>query len=166
MMLAQFTEPNLLVPRLLSESRDHAIAELSSRLKKAGRIENDDAFTQAVLKHESFVSAVFDEVAFPLARGMAVKELSFAIGLTQPGICWGTGKAPTVHAVVLFAVPLSEEQSYLSLVMTFSNFLKDGTAFSTLRRCTQPEKMFAKLETIPLSRLMAPPQPAKGGVKS
>ena len=145
MTLAQFTEPNLLVPRLLSETHDSAVAELSSRLEKAGRIENVGAFTHAVLKHESFVSAVFDEVAFPLARGPAVKELSFALGLSQPGIRWGNDKASMVHAVVLFAVPLSAEQPYLSLVLTFSNFLKDETACSALRRCAQPEEMFSVL---------------------
>jgi len=145
MTLAQFTEPNLLVPRLLSETHDSAIAELSSRLEKAGRIENADAFTHAVLKHESFVSAVFDEVAFPLARGPAVKELSFALGLSQAGVRWSDGKASTIHAVVLFAVPWSAEHSYLSLVMSFSSFLKDEMAFSALHRCTQPEEMFSVL---------------------
>ena len=153
MTLAQFTEPNLLVPRLLSETHDSAIGELSRRLEKAGRISDVDAFTHAVLKHESFASAVFDEVAFPLARGLAVKELSFAIGLSQPGICWGGSRAPKVHAVVLFAVPLSAEQSYLSLVMTFSGFLKDEMAFSALRRCVQPEDMFTVLKHVHCVRL-------------
>lgn len=152
MTLAQYTEPSLLVPRLLSEYRDSAIAELGSRLEKAGRIENARAFTHAVLDHESFVSAVFEEVAFPLARGQAVKELSFALGLSPQGIRWGLGKAPTVHAVVLFAVPLSAGQPYLSLVVTFSKFLQDQTAFSTLRQCAQPEEMFAALKQVRLRR--------------
>ena len=148
MTLAQFTEPTLLVPRLLSETHDSAIAELSGRLEKAGRIVSADAFTPAVLKHESFVSAVFSEVAFPLARGPAVKELSFAIGLSQPGIRWTNGQAPVVRAVVLFAVPWSAEQSYLSLIMTFSSLLKDEISFSALRQCVQPEEMFNVLNRV------------------
>jgi mannitol/fructose-specific phosphotransferase system IIA component (Ntr-type) len=83
MNLDQFTEPTLLVPRLLSEWRDSAISKLSQHLESVGRVENASAFTHAVLYHESLVSAVFDEVAFPLARGNAVKELSFALGLSQ-----------------------------------------------------------------------------------
>jgi len=110
MNLGQFTEPKLLVPRLLSEWRDGAISELSQRLKSAGRVENATAFTHAVLDHESLVSAVYDEVAFPLARGKAVKELSFALRLSQQGVRWGTGRTPVVHNVILFAVPLSEGQ--------------------------------------------------------
>lgn len=152
MTLAQFTDINLLVPHLLSESRDNAIAELSSRLENVGRIENAHAFTHAVLHHESVASAVFDEVAFPLARGTAIKELSFAIGLSQSGICWGVAKAPPVHAIVLFAVPPPAEQSYMSLVVTFSNFQKDKPAFSALRRCAQPEEMFSILGRIRCDR--------------
>lgn len=103
----QFTEPTLLIPRWLGVARDNVIAELSNCLENARRIANAHAFTRDVLNHESFVSTVFDAVTFPLARGPAVKELSFAIGLSQQAVRWGTGKAPTVQTVVLFAVPPS-----------------------------------------------------------
>jgi mannitol/fructose-specific phosphotransferase system IIA component (Ntr-type) len=148
MNLGQFTEPRLLVPQLLSEWRDNAISELSQRLESAHRIENATAFTLAVLDHGSLVSAVYDEVAFPLARGRAVKELSFALGLSQQGVRWGTGQTPVIHTVVLFAVPLTEGQRYLSLVLTMSSFLKDEMAFSALRRCSQPEEMLTVLNHV------------------
>jgi len=152
MTLAQYTESGLLVPRLLSEDFESAIAELSSRLEKAGRIANARAFTHAVLDHESIASVVFDEVAFPLARGQAIRELSFALGLSPQGIRWGSGRAPTVHTVVLFAVPLSAGQPYLSLVATFAKFLQAETTFSDLRRCVQPEEMFTALKQVRVRR--------------
>jgi mannitol/fructose-specific phosphotransferase system IIA component (Ntr-type) len=146
--LGQFTEPRLLVPHFLSEWRDTAISELSQRLESSGRVEDASLFTRAVLDHESLVSAVFDEVAFPLARSKAVKELSFALGLSQQGIGWGVGRTPVVHAVILLAVPLLEGQRYLSLVLTVFSFLKDEMAFSALRRCTQPEEMWTVLNHV------------------
>jgi mannitol/fructose-specific phosphotransferase system IIA component (Ntr-type) len=148
MNLGQFTEPRLLMPRLLSEWRDGAISELSQRLESVQRIESATEFTHAVLDHESLVSAVFDEVAFPLARGRAVNELSFALGLSQHGVRWGTGRTSIVHTVILFAVPLTEGQRYLSLVLTMSSFLKDEMAFSALRRCSQPEEMLTVLNHV------------------
>ena len=48
--------------------------------------------------------------------------------------------------------PLSAGQPYLSLVVTFSKFLQDETAFATLRHCVQPEEMFAALKQIRLRR--------------
>jgi mannitol/fructose-specific phosphotransferase system IIA component (Ntr-type) len=148
MNLGQFTEPKLLVPRLLSEWRDSTISILSQRLESAQRIENATAFTHAVLDHESEASAVFDEAAFPLARRRDVKELSFAIGLSEQGVRWGTRRTPVVHMVVLSAVPLSEGQRFISLVLTLSSLIKDKMAFSALRRCTQPEEMLTVLSQI------------------
>ena len=152
MNLSQFTEPKLLVPRLLSRHRESAIMELSKRLGHTERIRNVDAFVDAALDHEAVASAVFDGVTFPLARGQAVRELSFALGFSPQGIRWGLGKAPTVHTVVLFAVPLSVGQPYLSLVVTFAEFLKDEPAFSALRQCAQPEEMFATLKQVRVRR--------------
>jgi PTS system fructose-specific IIA component len=153
MTLGQFTEPKLLVPRLLSDRQESVITELSQRLENAARIENAPAFTRAVLEHESLASAVFDGVAFPLARGRAVNRLSFAIGLAQQSMRWGIGNAPRVHTVFLFAVPLSEGQHYLSLVQTISSFTRDEMAFSTLRRCTQPEAMLGVLNAVRVVRM-------------
>src|SRR6266705_2452859 len=139
MTLGQFTEPRLLVPRLLSDRQHGVIIELSKRLESAERIEDAGAFAQAVMVHESLVSAVFDGVALPSARGRAVKRLSFALGLAPQDIRWGNSNAPHVHTVFLFAVPLSEAQHYLSLVLTISSFTRDEMAYSALRQCMQPE---------------------------
>jgi mannitol/fructose-specific phosphotransferase system IIA component (Ntr-type) len=91
MTLADFTEPDLLVPELLNERQESVLAELSHRLKDAGRVKNAREFTSAVLNHESLVSTMFDGVAFSLARGHTATELSFAIGLSQHGVRWGIG---------------------------------------------------------------------------
>ena len=71
MNLSKLTESRLLVPRLLSEWRDGAISELSHRLEDAGRIENANSFTHAVLDHESLVSAVSGQVQSARVRRMS-----------------------------------------------------------------------------------------------
>ena len=153
MTLAQFTEPTLLVPCLLSDRCDGTIIELSKRLENTECIANADSFANAVLEHEALASAVFDGVAFPLARGRAVKELSFAVGLAPRSIRWGTRFAPLVHAVVLFAVPLSEGPRYLALVLTFTSLLKDGMTLSALRCCVRPEEMLDVLGQVRLKHM-------------
>ena len=141
MTLADFTELNLLVPELLNERQESAIAELSHRLKDTGRITNAREFTSAVLKHESLVSTVFDRIAFSLARGHTATELSFAIGLSQYGVGWGKPEATPVFVVVLSAIPASAENAYLSVIMTFSTLLREESFFSTLRESRHPEEM-------------------------
>ncbi len=152
MNLAQFTESMLLVPRLISRHRESAIIELGKRLDLAGRVESAETFTNAVLEHERMASAEFGGVAFPLARGPAAKQLSFALGLASQPIRWGVGQAPIVHAVALFAVPLSEGERYLSLLLTFSSFIKNELGFTGLRRCIQPEEMLIVLSRVSVVR--------------
>jgi hypothetical protein len=85
MTLADFTEPNLLIPELLNERQESAIAELSRRLKDAGRVKNAREFTSAALNHESPVSTVFDEIAFSLARGpAATRDMRNDLARFQP----------------------------------------------------------------------------------
>ena len=143
--LAQFTEAGLLTPRLAGGHRESVIVELSQRLKQAGRIDDVDAFGRAVMEHDELAPAVFDGVAFPLAHKGAYREISFAIGLVPAPFHWGLPHAPLVHTVVLFAVPILEEKRYLSLVLAFSNFLKNGAAFAVLRASTRPEEMLEAL---------------------
>jgi len=77
---------------------------------------------------------------------------SFAIGLSEQGIRWGIGKAPTIHAVILFAVPPSAEQAYVSLIVTFAKFLNDEGAFHALRQCAEPGEVLALLKHVQLVR--------------
>jgi mannitol/fructose-specific phosphotransferase system IIA component (Ntr-type) len=153
MNLAHFTESQSLIPRLLHKHREIAIMALSGRLETAGRIEDSGAFADAVLEHEGLASAVLGNVAFPLARGRTARELSFALGLAQDPFRWGVGSgAPMVDTVVLFAVPESEEERYLSLLFGFSSFFKDESAIAALRRCMQPEEMLAVLRNARVAR--------------
>jgi len=148
--LAQYTASALLIPRLAGDHRESVIAELCQRLKASGRIDDLEAFSRAVMEHDEMAPAVFDGVAFPLAHKGAFKELSFAVGLAPHPIHWGTPHAPLVHTVVLFAVPIAEEKRYLSLVLAFSNFLKDRTTFTALGACGRPEEMLEVLGQIRL----------------
>jgi mannitol/fructose-specific phosphotransferase system IIA component (Ntr-type) len=146
--LDQFTEAGLLIPRLAGDHRESIITELCQRLKQTGRIDDVETFRRAVIEHEEIAPAVFDGVAFPLAHKGAFKELSFAVGLAPQPIHWGTPHAPLVHTVVLFAVPISEEKRYLSLVLSFSKFLKDGPVLVALGACVRPEEMLEVLGEI------------------
>ncbi len=146
--LAQFTEAGLLIPCLAGNHRESIIAELCQGLKQSRRIDDLETFRRAVMEHDEMAPAIFDGVAFPLAHKGAFKELSFAIGLSPQPVPWGAPPALLVHTVVLFAVPLSEAKRYLSLVLAFSNFLKDAATFATLRASTRPEEMLEVLRRI------------------
>lgn len=129
--LAQYTEAGLLGSRIVGDHRESVIAELCQRLQSAGRIDNAETFSRAVLEHDELAPAVFDGVAFPLAHKGAFKELSFAVGLMPQPIHWGMPHAPLVHTVVLFAVPSSEEKNICPSCWRSPTFLRTEKLLQT-----------------------------------
>jgi mannitol/fructose-specific phosphotransferase system IIA component (Ntr-type) len=148
MTLGDFTEPKLLVPRLLSNDQCGAIRELAKRLLNSGRIDDAGAFAQAALEREQIVGATPEYgVAFPHARGRGVINLCFAVGLSGKGISWGTSRGALAHTVFLLAVPLSETQRYLTLLSDLARFGQDEGLRSSLAACGQSEEMWAVLNS-------------------
>jgi len=144
--LSQFTEARLLVPRLLSDSPRGTISELAQRMAAVRRVPDQDAFVEAVLRRESEIPAVIGDIAIPHARGGAIEEFSFALGLTARGIAWGD--SAVVHAVALFAIPLVETNAYLGVVAAFSRLQQDVSTFDMFKASSQPEQMLAFLSQI------------------
>jgi mannitol/fructose-specific phosphotransferase system IIA component (Ntr-type) len=114
---------------------------LAKRLEATSRINRLPAFLEAVLNRETKFPTFIESVAVPHARGGAVQQLSFAVGLSAPGIPWGRDQSHIAHAVFLFAVPLREAQTYVWLLFGLSALIQDERAFMALRRASQPEQM-------------------------
>jgi mannitol/fructose-specific phosphotransferase system IIA component (Ntr-type) len=157
MTLGQFTEPKLLIPRLLSDRQDGAIQELTERLEVTHRIQSAPAFLEAVRQRETEMPTFLDCIAVPHVRGESVKELFLAVGLSATGIPWGWDKRRVARVVFLFGVPWAEAPMYLSLLSGLSRLVQDKTAFEALRRATEPEEMLSSLNAIHLVRRTARP---------
>lgn len=159
MTLGQFTETKLLVPRLVSGHQDGAIHELTRRLEATGRITNAPAFLEAVLKRErELPTFVGDGVAVPHVRGGAVAKLSMAVGLAAAGIPWGSSQRHDARMVVLFAVPLLEAQTYLTLLSGLSSLIQDETALAAVQRARQPDEMLSVFNATHLVETPAQPR--------
>jgi PTS system fructose-specific IIA component len=149
MTLGQFTEPKLLIPRLLGDRREGVIHELTKRLESTGRVESAAGLAETILKREEALPTMAENgIVFPHARGQAVRTFSLGVGLSSPGVRWGAGRNDFVRSVFLCAVPLSDSHLYLSVLSTLSTFLLDDLAFRRFSACSQPEEMFQMLNSI------------------
>jgi|SRR5581483_265319 PTS system fructose-specific IIC component/PTS system nitrogen regulatory IIA component len=158
MTLGQFTEPRLLIPRLLADRPDQAVRELAARLESCDRIGSARRFADVILAGEDRApSLAARSVAVPHARGGDVQKLSVAVGIAPQGIFWDRNSGEIVNAVFLFAVPLIEAGRYLSLLSGLSALIHDEMAFSALTRATQPEEMLEVLRQVRLARVLAEP---------
>jgi len=152
--MGRFTEPRLLVPRLLSTRQEGVIQELAKRLEATGRIEGAAALTRAVAGREvDLPTFVGGGVAAPHGRGAAVRSLSFAVGLSAAGIPWDRGHRLTARAIFLFAIPLAEASTYLALLSGLSTLMQDERALAALEAAKQPEDMLWVLNGVRLARV-------------
>jgi len=149
MTFGQFSEPDLLVPRLPGDRQDAAIRELTRRLESTGRIQHADAFLKAALAREIQQPIFVDKgVVVPHVRSSDVVRLSVAVGLAEAGVAWG--KHGAAHVVFLFAVPLTEAGAYLLLLSGLSRLMQNKAAFAALKHGTRPEEMWRALNEIRL----------------
>lgn len=165
MTVGGFTEPSLLIPRLLGTDQASAIHVLSGRLQNAGRVEDSLAFFQAVLQRDYLSSSASGSgVAFPHARGRGINRLSFALGLSEAGVRWRDGWR--VRAVFLIAVPPADVQLYLALVSALARLARTDKFIGAVMACTQPEQMLRVLNeaevNVPANVRTAGP-PSDGG---
>lgn len=152
MTVGQFTEPVLLVPRLLSDTQASAIQELAKRLYRAERIEDADGFCAPVMERElGAPTLIGNGVAMPHARGAGVTSLSLAVGISDAGIPWPE-RDSMVHVVFLSAIPFSQTQTYLSLLMGLSRLVQDESAFESLKNAARTEQMIEILNSISLEQ--------------
>lgn len=147
-LLGDFTETTLLIPHLVSEFRDCAILELSRALERELCVHDATRFTHAVLDHESLGSAVVGDIALPFARGADVRRLLFALGISEPGVRWGTTHLPNVHFIALIAAPTLDDHGYVPLITTLTNILRDEEALSELRSCATAEAIKKFLDEV------------------
>lgn len=73
------------------------------------------------------------------------------------GIPWGFDKRRVAKVVFLFAAPLTEARTYLSLLSGLSSLIHDEIAFDTLKRAIQPEEMLSVLNAVRLTRMTVRP---------
>jgi len=121
--IADYTRPELIVPRLRERDPAGIIEELSQRLRGGGIIGDVLSFYQAVVNHEFLSnSALPAGIATPHARGVQVSRLMLAIGRAGEPVVWGPGESLPVEYVFLLAVPSTAASNYLCLLSSIAGF--------------------------------------------
>lgn len=132
--LADFTRPELVVPRLRESDAAGIIGELSRALQRHGGLRDLLPFYQAALNQELLASSVMEcGIAFPHARIGGVGRLQFAFGRLPHPVIWSPGGHAPAHLVFLVASPATDASGYLHLVASFSRLGQQPSNLAALR---------------------------------
>jgi mannitol/fructose-specific phosphotransferase system IIA component (Ntr-type) len=154
MTLADYTAPDLIIPRLRSRDASSLTAELCTALEQQGRLNNRSAFLEAVIRRESLASTAMPPGwAIPHARLADIPRLSFALGRTPVPVSWFGGQP--VSLIFLFAVPEAEAAAYLNLISGLARLNQDDARWARLASAPDGRSMFDVLQEASLARTRA-----------
>lgn len=146
--LADFTGPDLIVPRLSGHDAAGAMLELSQALRHAGRVPESETFYRRVMEREGVASThIATTIAIPHARLPGLENLAFAFGRSPDGITWGD---TAVRLVFLIAIPESESSRYLSLISGLARFSNDCKLLEEIRIAQTIPQMFDIFQQVKL----------------
>jgi fructose-specific phosphotransferase system IIA component len=109
---------DLVVLDLDATARDDAIREMARRLEADGRVDDPEAYVQAVLRREQEGGGTGMEmgVAIPHAKSPAVRRASVAFARSAEGIDFGGDSEQPSTLLFLIAAPEGSEDLHVRLL--------------------------------------------------
>ena len=143
MKIMDFVCFDALIPRLKSNTRDDAIAELVNALDSAGKIGKGKAkeIIKAVIQRENEASTgIGKAVAVPHVKHKTVKDVIAAIGISAEGIDFSSLDKQPVYSIVLLISPVEGDKHLQAMEAIFS-CLQDDDFRKFLRQSQNVKQM-------------------------
>jgi fructose-specific phosphotransferase system IIA component len=139
---------DLIELNLAASTQTEVISQLTSLLRKQGRIKSESAFMEGVLEREAEFSTGFGNgFAIPHCKSDTVKSASIIIGKTSNGIEWNSLDEKPVTFIIMLAIPAAEGgTTHLQILSALSGKLMDDEFRDQLMSAEQPEQILNLLD--------------------
>jgi nitrogen PTS system EIIA component len=153
LVLADFTSPELIVPSLRGQDATAAIQELSAALQREGRVSDAPPFIQSALDRELLCGTVTEPGwAIPHALVKGLNEPCFALGRWSSPKIW-TKSNQRVNLVFLFAIPETDAQAYMNLIISLGRL---SNAMQLVEQLLKADNAVEMLNVLKQVKLPAP----------
>ncbi len=147
--VARFSSQGLMLPRIVAEDRDDAIAELIQLMAVKEFVENPDSLLAATLRRESIISTALDHgLAFPHVRGVEGAGLTFSLGLKKKGLKFDRSKGGLTRIIFFIVIPSAASVFYLQLLSGLIETFREESARKKILSCKTSEEMWTTLNTL------------------
>jgi fructose-specific phosphotransferase system IIA component len=139
---------DLIELNLAASTQTEVISQLTSLLRKQGRIKSESAFMEGVLEREAEFSTGFGNgFAIPHCKSDTVESASIIIGKTSNGIEWNSLDEKPVTFIIMLAIPAAEGgTTHLQILSALSGKLMDDQFRDQLMSAEQPEQILNLLD--------------------
>lgn len=145
--LVSYLDPRLVL-FLHTTSRDEALKQLVDALHAAEKLEDREAFYQAILEREKIVSTgIGIGVAIPHAKIPEGDDFFIAIGIqAKEGIAWNALDGSLVRLIFMIGGPAQQPAEYLSLLSRLTLAIKDEDRRKKLLKVRSVKDVIALFE--------------------
>ncbi|MDF2550504.1 MAG: hypothetical protein K0S07_1571 [Chlamydiales bacterium] len=124
-LIGKYISPDL-VGFFAATSRDQVLKEMVEMAAKAGRLQDVDAFYQALLEREKLVSTgIGMGIAIPHAKIAGYDDFFIAIGVLKDGLDWSSLDGVPVRILFMIGGPDDKQTEYLKILSELTSLLKD-----------------------------------------
>jgi mannitol/fructose-specific phosphotransferase system IIA component (Ntr-type) len=153
--IARFSAATLMVPKLAATSREEVIGELTKVLGEHEFIEDSATVAELALRREAIISTAMEHgLAFPHVRDVEGGGLTFAVGIKEKGIDFGSLDGHLSKIFFFIVIPTPATAFYLRLLSGLVRAFDAADARKALMDCDTPEAMWKTLTK--LTREMIP----------
>lgn len=162
MTLAQFTRPELLIPRLNAREAAGALEDLSRAVARERCVPAWQPLYQAAWDREQMASTDLEpDMAFPHARLPDLEQVIFAFGRSAVPLRWGLQTRRPVRLVFLIAVPANDSSQYLQLISGLARLSQNPRLVEGLHRASEAPDLFAVFQEVFCGPGAPPQAPAR-----
>ena len=127
-------------------TKPQALEQLSACAAQAPEITDTVAFRNAIFQREQVSSTGIGKgVAVPHAKIETNNGFTITIGISKKGIQYDAIDALPVHVLFMIAATDQERKTYLQLLATVANQLKQQSVYEKLCKSDCPDAVFAAL---------------------
>lgn len=148
MHIARYMDPKLVV-FLNTSTRDETLKQLVHSIYQAGKLEDEEAFYQAISDREKIVSTgIGMGVAIPHAKLSSYDQFFIALGVLQKPIDWHALDGAPVRLVFMIGGPDDRQTEYLQILSSLTQAIKNEERRKKLMTLRQSSAMIELFETI------------------
>ena len=148
MHISHYMDPQLVV-FLNTTTRDEALKQLVHHIYACGKLDNKEAFYQAIIDREKIVSTgIGMGVAIPHAKLPFYDQFFIAIGILQKPVDWHALDEAPVRLIFMIGGPDDKQTEYLQILSGLTQSIKDEERRKKLLSLQKPSAIIELFETI------------------
>lgn len=147
MRITDLLKKDTVIINLQAQSKSAAIDEMASKLNEAGRLNDLEAFKEAILKRESqSTTGIGEGIAIPHAKTEAVKIPAICFAKSTDGVDYESLDGQPAHLLFMIAASAGANNEHLETLSRLSSLLMDVDFRKELLNASSPDEVISIID--------------------